>query len=115
MKKKSSKKIGRVIKHLKGDIKSFKDEVAEDKELINELREPKKRGTPYDKDVTPKRKRPKLKKAPKTPRAQAKIKKVMSEFKAGDLRSGSKRGPKVTNPKQAIAIAISESRRKKRK
>lgn len=37
---------------------------------------------------------------------------VMQEFKQGELHSG-KNGPVVTNPKQAIAIAISESRRKK--
>jgi hypothetical protein len=30
----------------------------------------------------------------------------MHEFKAGKLHSGSKNGPKVINPKQAIAIAI---------
>lgn len=39
-----------------------------------------------------------------------KIGKVMGEFKSGDLHSGSKTGPKVTNPKQAIAIALSEAR-----
>lgn len=33
------------------------------------------------------------------------------EFKAGKLRSGSKKGPLVTNPKQAIAIALSEGRK----
>jgi hypothetical protein len=38
--------------------------------------------------------------------AGRKIKKVMKEFKSGDLKSGS--GDKVTNPKQAMAIAISE-------
>jgi hypothetical protein len=43
-----------------------------------------------------------------------KIKKVMHEFKEGELYSGSKSGPKVTNPKQAIAIAMSESRKKKK-
>ncbi len=43
-----------------------------------------------------------------------KIKKVMEEYKEGSLHSGSKKGPLVTNPKQAIAIAISESKRKKR-
>jgi hypothetical protein len=31
----------------------------------------------------------------------------MSEFKSGDLRSSS--GQKVTNPKQAIAIGLSEA------
>lgn len=35
---------------------------------------------------------------------------VMREFRAGKLRSGSKHGPIVTNPKQAIAIQISEAR-----
>ena len=35
--------------------------------------------------------------------------KVMSEFKAGSLRSGSKSGPKVTSRQQAIAIAMSEA------
>ena len=35
---------------------------------------------------------------------------VMHEFKHGELHSGSKHGPKVTNRKQAIAIALSEQR-----
>jgi len=43
-----------------------------------------------------------------------KIKKVMREFKEGELHSGSKKGPVVTNPKQAVAIAMSESRKKKK-
>ena len=34
---------------------------------------------------------------------------VMHEFKHGELHSGSKHGPKVTNRKQAIAIALSEN------
>ncbi len=42
-----------------------------------------------------------------------KIHKVMHEFKHGTLHSGSKKGPKVTSRKQAIAIAISESKGKK--
>jgi hypothetical protein len=41
----------------------------------------------------------------------AKVAKVMGEFKAGDLHSGSPRGPKVTNPKQAIAISLSEAKK----
>ena len=36
--------------------------------------------------------------------------KVMSKFKAGDLHSGSKSGPKVKNREQAIAIMLSEKR-----
>jgi len=39
---------------------------------------------------------------------EKKISKVMGEFKAGDLKSGGS-GKKVTNPKQAIAIALSEA------
>jgi hypothetical protein len=35
----------------------------------------------------------------------------MKEFKAGELYSGSKTGPKVTSRKQAIAIALSEGRK----
>ena len=41
----------------------------------------------------------------------AKFGKVMREFKAGTLHSGSKKGPAVTNPKQAFAIAASEARK----
>lgn len=38
-----------------------------------------------------------------------KVKKVMSEFKSGKLNSSS--GQKVTNPRQALAIGLSEQRR----
>lgn len=38
---------------------------------------------------------------------QKKVAKVMREYKAGTLKSSS--GDKVTNEKQAIAIAMSES------
>jgi len=41
---------------------------------------------------------------------QKKFGKVMHEFKEGDLRSGSKHGQKVTDRKQAIAIAYSEAK-----
>ena len=43
-----------------------------------------------------------------------KVEKVMKEFKKGDLHSG-KKGPVVKNPKQAVAIALSEARRTKTK
>jgi len=38
---------------------------------------------------------------------------VMSKFKRGKLRSGSKHGPKVKSRKQAIAILMSERRQEK--
>ncbi len=40
---------------------------------------------------------------------KTKVETVMHEFKTGKLKSSS--GDKVTNPKQAIAIALSEQRR----
>jgi hypothetical protein len=43
-----------------------------------------------------------------------KIAKVMKEFKNHKLHSGSKKGPLVKNKKQAVAIALSEARRKKK-
>lgn len=51
----------------------------------------------------------------KTRRAKSKVEKVMHEYKEGTLHSGSKKGPKVKNRKQAIAIALSEARRAKKK
>lgn len=42
-----------------------------------------------------------------------KVEKVMSEYKDGDLHSGSKNGPVVTNRKQAVAIALSEAGKSK--
>lgn len=44
-----------------------------------------------------------------------KIEKVMHEFKEGMLHSGSKKGPMVKNPKQAMAIALSEAKKVSKK
>jgi hypothetical protein len=41
--------------------------------------------------------------------AKNKMGKVMHEYKAGELHSGSKSGPMVKSRKQAIAIAMSEA------
>ena len=46
---------------------------------------------------------------------QAKVAKVMHEWGQGKLHSGSKKGPKVTSQKQAIAISLSEAGVSKRK
>jgi len=43
------------------------------------------------------------------------MKHEMDEFKAGKLHSGSKKGPIVKNPKQAIAIGLSVSGQSKKK
>lgn len=45
------------------------------------------------------------------PKGQGKktVKDVMHKFKHGELHSGSKKGPKVDDRQQAIAIALSEA------
>lgn len=42
-------------------------------------------------------------------KAQDKVEETMHEMKEGKLKSGS--GKKVTNPKQAVAIGLSEARK----
>jgi len=42
---------------------------------------------------------------------QKKVGKVMQEWKEGQLHSGSKKGPRVKNQKQAVAIALNEARK----
>jgi RPA family protein len=43
-----------------------------------------------------------------------KVKRVMQEYKEGELHSGSKKGKIVKKRKQAVAIALSEARKKKK-
>lgn len=44
-----------------------------------------------------------------------KVKRVMQEYKEGELHSGSKKGKIVKKRKQAVAIALSEAKKKKKK
>ena len=46
---------------------------------------------------------------------KAAVAQVMHEWGTGKLHSGSKKGPKVSNQKQAIAIALSESGQSKKR
>lgn len=50
----------------------------------------------------------------KKAKAQKKIEKVMKEYKAGELHSGSKKGPMVKSRKQAVAIAMLEAGKSKK-
>jgi len=45
----------------------------------------------------------------KKEKGKAKMETVMHEFKKGNLHSGSKKGPKVKDKKQALAIALKQS------
>ena len=58
---------------------------------------------------------PKLGKSASKKAKKAVVKKEMKKFEKGELHSGSKKGPVVTNPKQAIAISLSESGQSKKK
>ena len=51
--------------------------------------------------------------AKETPEQQAKVGRVMHEFKQGRLKSSS--GAKVRNPRQAVAIGLSEAGASNRK
>jgi hypothetical protein len=48
-------------------------------------------------------------------KAKNKVSKVMGEYKRGTLHSGSKKGPVVKSKKQAVAIALSEAKKSKKK
>jgi len=51
----------------------------------------------------------------KESKEKRKVKKVMREFKEKGLHAGSKNGPLVKDRKQAVAIALSEDRKSKKK
>jgi len=50
--------------------------------------------------------------AKESKKAKKFIEEEMHKFGKGELHSGSKKGPIVSNPKQAIAISLSSARKK---
>ncbi len=89
-------------------MKSIK-EAHKEKHHAHKKHESKK----HEKHESKKEEKHEHKKEPKhkASKGKAKVSKVMREFKEHKLHSGSKKGPEVTNPKQAIAVALSESRK----
>lgn len=79
----------KVVKHLKDDMQMFEREKAEDKKLVK-----------------------KLKKADRVKKEEEIIADDMERFAKGKMHSGSKKGPVVKNPRQAIAISISVAKKK---
>lgn len=118
-----------VKKHLMGDIDMFKKEAAEDKKLIKKMSKKHKEHEAAEKkagmsEAKEHSKAVKVKKVAKVAKVakpkggkklgmkgKLKLDKVMKEFAAGKLHSGSKKGPKVKNVKQALAIGYSEARK----
>lgn len=94
-------KSKKVINHLKGDIKTFKKEAAEDRELIKSLKAKPKKKKHSRKKVAKK----------KTKSGHKKFERVLKEYKEGKLHSGSKKGPKVRKKSQALAIAFKYDRK----
>jgi glycyl-tRNA synthetase (class II) len=83
-------------------------ETKSDVQLIERVRNPKK--ITINKQVKKNREIMKGKEKKK----EKKVAKVMHEFEAGKLHSGSKKGPVVKSPKQAIAIGLSEAKKGKK-
>ena len=113
----------KVKAHLMDDMKMFQKEIKEDKKLMKKMSENKADSAcPKSKMME---KAVKVKKTAKVAKPKVskklgmkgkiKLDKVMKEFSAGKLRSGSKQGPKVKNVKQALAIGYSEARRASKK
>ena len=72
------------------------------------------KGAPTDKAFKEAAKTAKMAKGGAVTKQTKKVAKVMGEFKEGSLHSG-KGGKVVKSPKQAIAIALSEAKKAKKK
>lgn len=86
----------KVLSHLKDDVRTFEHEKKDDKKLIKKLKSSKKKSMHERRES----------------KGKEIIEDEMRRFKEGRLHSGSKKGPIVKNPKQAIAIALTVKRKK---
>jgi len=111
---------------LMDDIGMFKKEAAEDRKLMKKMSAKKEYGIKSNNgECKENMKAVKVKKTAKVAKpkvgkklgikGKVKLDKVMKEFSAGKLRSGSKQGPKVKNVKQALAIGYSEASKANKK
>ena len=102
----------RKAKEISDRAKDFKGNISErERESLGEQMPMSGMGL-EDESLEPGKEYSEMKKGGMT-KGQKKVGKVMSEFKAGKLKSSS--GKKVTNPKQAIAIGLSEAGMSKNK
>lgn len=92
-------------KKIKKEMRPLKRQEKGDREFVASLK----------KDRKPAKAIRVLKKDIKAGEKELKVKKVMREYKKGELHEGSKKGPIVSNRKQAIAIALSEGRKAAKK
>lgn len=99
-----------LIKHEVREIKGEKDTPATKKAEVSML---KKAKAPLSMIKHEMEEPTAMRNGGKMSKMDKKVGKVMGEFKEGTLHSG-KNGPVVKNPKQAIAIALSEGRKAKK-
>ena len=104
-----------VLKHLKDDKKTFKEESSDDTKLIKKIKGAAMKQTSKKMEKAGKKAAKTLKKEVAAGKKEEKVAKVMREFKAKKLHSSSKKGPIVKEKSQAIAIALSEARKAAKK
>lgn len=106
-----------VMSHLKQDRADFKKEAAEDGKLIKKIKGKAMSSHKKSKKMVEAGKKAgkALKKEVAAGKKEEKVAQVLREYKRGDLRSGSKKGPVVKKKSQALAIALNEGRKAARK
>ncbi len=89
-------------------LKKLQEKLSPKQQKLAELNPPKKKIDAGDFEALRDKKEQQLQEKA-TEAQQEKVARVMDEYKEGKLHSGSKEGPKVTDEKQAVAIAMSQA------